>query len=450
VGAYCRGAHCLQGSDGLMRFVSTHARLTLGALLALVLAAAAPSPPDAHAFVIAGKRWPGHRVTYRLELRRFAWAVRAAAEQWNHSGADVRFVEVHRGHADVVVTALRHAPCLGRVGDAPVGHPFAGFVAHVHMQASCPPQQALIVAAHELGHVLGLGHELRACATMNPVVGLLCGRHPLPWEYYCRAVSKDDARGAVRLYGGHLRRLAPHLLCVEKTVPHSVRLARAIANPPYSFASTEITWRNPLDATLAHVVVSRDDGHGCPNVPAVFGRSIDIRPGITPDTGTQIAELDVSAARGRSQSVVDIAPVSPGRHCYTIWALSAHDQYRGATRIVMNHRGGPSAIGPRIGLEVSTAGLPAGARARLSWTTPSDVPLKTVAVVRAPGVCPQDPAAFRGSTLGTVSPAPGAATFDDATRPPAGTWCYGVEFYPSTVPPGLAAAPLALAQVALT
>ena len=65
-----------------------------------------------------------------------------------------------------------------------------------------------LVVAHELGHVLGLGHEDRICATMNSylVDGHTehCPAAP-QGMWVCRLLRVDDVRGAVRLYGGTVR-----------------------------------------------------------------------------------------------------------------------------------------------------------------------------------------------------------------------------------------------------
>jgi hypothetical protein len=65
-----------------------------------------------------------------------------------------------------------------------------------------------LVVAHELGHVLGLDHEDRTCATMNAV---LVNNHPehcraaSAGAWICRLLRADDVRGAVALYGGTAR-----------------------------------------------------------------------------------------------------------------------------------------------------------------------------------------------------------------------------------------------------
>jgi hypothetical protein len=72
-----------------------------------------------------------------------------------------------------------------------------------------------LIAAHELGHVLGLDHEHRSCALMNPV--LLDGtpnrcERVAPWTYWCRVFEPLDLRRAARLYGGRPR-VRPQATC---------------------------------------------------------------------------------------------------------------------------------------------------------------------------------------------------------------------------------------------
>ena len=68
---------------------------------------------------------------------------------------------------------------------------------------------ATALAAHELGHVLGLGHETRGCTVMAPVVNAgsvsKCGLGACKVLWRC-LVQRDDGNGAIALYG---RRVAP-------------------------------------------------------------------------------------------------------------------------------------------------------------------------------------------------------------------------------------------------
>jgi hypothetical protein len=75
-----------------------------------------------------------------------------------------------------------------------------------------------LVVAHELGHVLGLDHEDRACATMN---AYLVKRSPERCQeapegkWICRLLRADDVRGAVSLYGGTARPIRGPEFCTK-------------------------------------------------------------------------------------------------------------------------------------------------------------------------------------------------------------------------------------------
>ncbi len=74
--------------------------------------------------------------------------------------------------------------------------------------ARCDRCWAAGALAHELGHVLGLGHEDRGCAAMNS-----SGNRRGPsacepverWQWRCRLLEHDDVTGAVAVYGGGVR-----------------------------------------------------------------------------------------------------------------------------------------------------------------------------------------------------------------------------------------------------
>src|SRR5689334_5835379 len=79
-----------------------------------------------------------------------------------------------------------------------------GGYAAIYLPYDCHGTAASIVAAHELGHALGLLHENRACALMNAtavgpdLIPLHCvGKH-FDWLY--RPFRADDLRGLRRLY----------------------------------------------------------------------------------------------------------------------------------------------------------------------------------------------------------------------------------------------------------
>jgi len=177
-------------------------RLALTLAVALV-AIAVPSAAGAYRF--EGGRWPTATITYYNEVPAYAWAVDSAAYAWNTSGARVQFLKSSRRDAKVLV-GIRW---FKAAGDANVQRTTGGFVsAKVGIQNGQDRYTMALVVAHELGHVLGLGHEDRVCATMN---SHLVDNHlehcsaPPPGMWVCRLLRADDVRGAVRLYGGTVR-----------------------------------------------------------------------------------------------------------------------------------------------------------------------------------------------------------------------------------------------------
>jgi hypothetical protein len=167
-------------------------RLLLTMLCALTVV------PLAHAYEVEGARWPGPTISV-WNTTSYKSPVREAEKAWSASGAAIRFVPAaDRASADVVVSyGPPHAQGAASVGYAP-GE------SSVSLPKGMTPMIATTLAAHELGHVLGLGHEVRGCTVMAPVVmagpASRCGIANCKPLWRC-IVQKDDAAGAAALYG---------------------------------------------------------------------------------------------------------------------------------------------------------------------------------------------------------------------------------------------------------
>jgi Matrixin len=183
-------------------------RLRTAAILGSALLACAV-PSTTSAYQLKGGRWPTRTITYYNEIPAYNWAVDTAAYAWNTSGARVEFVKAPRRTAKVLL-GIRW---FRAAGEASVQQADGRYVtAKVGIQSGQDRYTMALVVAHELGHVLGLAHEERFCATMNAILYELCAPPP-PGMWMCRLLRADDVRGAVKLYGGTVRPIRGPVYC---------------------------------------------------------------------------------------------------------------------------------------------------------------------------------------------------------------------------------------------
>jgi hypothetical protein len=147
--------------------------------------------------------------------------VTTAAQRWNTSGANVRLIKVaNPEQADVVFEVddrrLREAcghDCLGYTTS--IGRPADGGPVLVLLAAELsgsPRPLSVWVAAHELGHVLGLHHrDGRACSLMSAhafdtsCAPSLAAEPPTLDQLAC-VPAPADVEDAAAIYGGALTR----------------------------------------------------------------------------------------------------------------------------------------------------------------------------------------------------------------------------------------------------
>jgi len=175
------------------------------ALVAALAAAACASP--AQAYRLDGIPWPGRPATITYwNGTSYTAQVKQAVGAWNRSGARVRFVPASKRRAALRIV-YDPRPTYGvsglAHGSASVGYQPRNRIA---LGRGARGVGAVGVIAHELGHVLGLIHEDRRCATMNSVAWSRCGLPPS-----CSILQPDDVRGAIARYGGHALPRAPEL-----------------------------------------------------------------------------------------------------------------------------------------------------------------------------------------------------------------------------------------------
>ena len=173
-------------------------------VLAAIVAVACVAEP-ASAYRIAGERWPNKTISVGSRAPLYDSAVRLAIQAWNRAGVGVRFTRAPAHRARVIFGYARgrgmgRYGCEGVAGGTGAGYPSPFVPMDVTVARSCRSGALRrLTAVHELGHVLGLGHETRRCALMNPtgdvntLLPSLCPRGT-------RLPTRDDIRGARALY----------------------------------------------------------------------------------------------------------------------------------------------------------------------------------------------------------------------------------------------------------
>jgi hypothetical protein len=174
-------------------------KLSPAVIAALAMVLMAP-PSGASAYELSGPAWPSGDIPYHVEDSALKKPVKRAAKIWNARELGVRFVYVSADRAKVFVR-LGQDNCGGA---ARVGYPGRNGYSRIEINDDCGSGIAALTAVHELGHVLGLGHEKSGCARMNPTFGSggtpgHCSHHSLDY-WLAHPLVKDDVRGARALY----------------------------------------------------------------------------------------------------------------------------------------------------------------------------------------------------------------------------------------------------------
>ena len=350
-------------------------------------------PAQADAYRLAGKRWPGRTIPYYSSATQYAWSVNQAVAAWNGSGARIKFVRVTRKRAKMTIKVAR--PRSGESGSATMGYPGCAYwingkcvrkqTSVVRLSPGWDRWSMAVIATHELGHVLGLDHENRRCAVMNSLGsawgGQYCTDDFPEGRWRCRLIERDDARGAVRRYGGRAKAVRPDPLCWTHAPPPAPLELTATANPP-SGASVLLQWRNsPGVPQGSKVQVSRGVG-ACPS---------------SFEAGTPVGRTDqdpMTATPGSNSTLEDAGdpPLSSGRYCYAAWTTDENGQ-RGTAAVVwidfVDTFGPPTEF-------VAVLNSASGATVELRWRNTTHHAAFDVRLVRRTGTCatdPNDPAA---------------------------------------------------------
>ncbi|HSP71793.1 MAG TPA: matrixin family metalloprotease [Gaiellaceae bacterium] len=283
--------------------------------LAAVLAVLLPAGP-ASAYAVQGKAWPGGRILYYNAAPDQAWAVQQAVDAWNASGAAIRFVPSAEASAQVVIREFARSECTS-TGASVGGEAALGYVAHSVVfvtrldpaTAKCNQFSAAQTLAHELGHVLGLGHEAKVCAAMNRSGSLrgpsLCRQAPLGvWS--CSLLEPDDVAGAVAMYGGAGRTRSARWCPLYQPIASPARLGLAGSGVPGGVTASFVRPPDPVLPPFLRAYAGR------------AGFAAAVRRDACPVTDAGSTRTAWSAAPGGVQTTV-FGALGPGRWCVSVW-----------------------------------------------------------------------------------------------------------------------------------
>ena len=218
--------------------------------LAAALLVLAVAPATAAAFEIDTLVTPQPRILYSVDLPDWRKPMAKAARAVNRAKVGVKLVETRiPGQASIQVGRLQNQTCKG-FGVLGTTQSISGGFSAIYLPRGCKGTQAVIIAAHELGHALGLRHEDDVCALLNssgtgPLsIPTQCLGRRYPWGK--KPYRSDDLRGLKKLF----RNTAP-------------KTTLKLTGPATVAAGTSVTFRGTAtdrEKNLSEITVHYGDG----------------------------------------------------------------------------------------------------------------------------------------------------------------------------------------------
>jgi hypothetical protein len=178
--------------------------LAIAAVAAVVTALAAAAP------ALGLTRWSKAKVTYRDKSDDRS-AVATAVRWWNDAPGPLRLVKAKKGaRARVTIRSVSRG-CVGWDGLTETSVRSGGLLASAKVSLNDLYLRDEVseyvdeVAAHEIGHALGLPHLRNKCSLMYPSgsVATRCPDGAGPGSYFC-GPQRADVRSIIARYGGSL------------------------------------------------------------------------------------------------------------------------------------------------------------------------------------------------------------------------------------------------------
>ena len=279
-----------------------------------------------------GRPWPGRTIKV-YSGKAFPWATKQAIQAWNKSGVKIRFRQVSSAsRAQVILISYR--PPLPRGikiqqlscgGNAQLGY-LSWQKASVKIYASCrDDRNGALVIAHELGHILGLGHEMRRCALMNTdgrtgSTGL-CKRPRTYFSDWCNYFARGDIQRAVKLYGG---RVKPANWGKCSTISNPGRPSKPVVTGDGDEFSAKFATPKPLRKLLERTPATIPSQWIEAHVTKGFCKKRYSKGGDAATGGRKARSLFTFLTLPGSNVV---GPPDPGRYCVVAWTVDGYDRH---------------------------------------------------------------------------------------------------------------------------
>ena len=174
----------------------------------------------------------------------------------------------------------------------------------------CNSYSSVHAVAHELGHVLGLGHEERGCALMNGIGtwrGAQHCRQEAVWTWRCGLLEPDDINGVVKLYGGRTSTTSRGSCSAYTPIRAPLSLSAERRND----GSVGLRFGRPALPVVPLFLAALAGSQG--------GWAIASARNACPTAFTGAKRYAWSVRVGEQMTIAD-RPTQPGRHCYALWS----------------------------------------------------------------------------------------------------------------------------------
>lgn len=229
------------------------------------------------------RKWPGKRIPYYESIpAKWDWSLDQALAHWNRAGGKIKFVEVPRRKAKLVIG---YGDTGGADGVGTLGYQSRNYInlSPAYKKANeFEPETRVWVGrlfTHELGHVLGYNHTAGRCSLMYPVYDFgVCETLPYdkPGYYNCRWIDKKLLKRFTKMYGGRPKR--PPVTCPIEALPGQLSGVTFTGGNAQG-GPVRVTWVPPAsvrDGTKVFVTVWK--GASCTTHPDTFERRVALDP----------------------------------------------------------------------------------------------------------------------------------------------------------------------------